>query len=92
LGRRDGIFVGVCFVEWSNSQVILMACGLNFTSQPIINEGKDGLVTLNGSVHIKGMYDEVIHHVKLSRNLLATCGDQINYGMYVRVSRPLLLN
>jgi hypothetical protein len=38
-------------------------------------EGKDGLVTLNGSVHIKGMYDEVIHHVKLSRSLLATCGD-----------------
>jgi hypothetical protein len=38
-------------------------------------EGKDGSVTLNGSVHIKNMYDEVIHHVKLSRNLLATCGD-----------------
>jgi hypothetical protein len=38
-------------------------------------EGKDGSVTLNGSVHIKGMYDEVIHHVKLSRSLLATCGD-----------------
>jgi hypothetical protein len=55
-------------------------------------EGKDGSVTLNGSVHIKGMYDEVIHHVKLSRNLLATCGDRMNYGMYVRMSRPLLLN
>jgi hypothetical protein len=55
-------------------------------------EGKDGSVTFNGSVHIKNMYDEVIHHVKLSRNLLATCGDQMNYGMYVRVSRPLLLN
>jgi hypothetical protein len=37
-------------------------------------EGKDGSVTLNESVHIKGMYDEVIHHVKLSRNLLATWG------------------
>lgn len=86
MGRIDGIFVGVCFVEWSNSQVILMACGLNFTSQPIIKEGKDSLATLNGSVHIKGMYDEVIHHVKLSRNLLATCGDQMNYGMYVQVS------
>jgi hypothetical protein len=46
-------------------------------------EEKDGLVTLNGSVHIKGMYDEVIYHVKLSRNLLATCGDRMNYGMYV---------
>jgi hypothetical protein len=34
-------------------------------------------VTFNGSVHIKNMYDEVIHHVKLSRNLLATCGDQM---------------
>jgi hypothetical protein len=55
-----------------------MACGLNFTSQPIIKEGKDSSATLNGSVHIKGMYDEVIHHVKLSRNLLATCGDQMN--------------
>jgi hypothetical protein len=63
-----------------------MACGLNFTSQPIIKEGKDSSATLNGSVHIKGMYDEVIHHVKLSRNLLATCGDQMNYGMYVQVS------
>ena len=86
MGRIDGIFVGVCFVEWSNSQVILMACGLNFTSQLIIKEGKDSSATLNGSVHIKGMYDEVIHHVKLSRNLLATCGDQMNYGMYVQVS------
>jgi hypothetical protein len=56
------------------------------------NKGKDGSVTLNGSVHIKGMYDEVIHHVKLSRSLLATCGDQMNYGVYVHVSRPLLLN
>jgi hypothetical protein len=44
-------------------------------------EGKDGSVTLNGSVHIKGMYDEIIHHVKLSRSLLATCGDQMNYGV-----------
>jgi hypothetical protein len=49
-------------------------------------------VTLNGSVHIEDMYDEVIHHVKLSRSLLATCGDRMNYGVYVRVSRPLLLN
>jgi hypothetical protein len=48
-------------------------------------EGKGGLVTLNGLMHIKGMYDEVIHHVKLSRSLLATCGDQMNYGMYVCV-------
>jgi hypothetical protein len=55
-------------------------------------EGKDASVTLNGSVHIKGMYDEIIHHVKLSRSLLATCGDWMNYGMYVHVSRPLLLN
>jgi hypothetical protein len=56
-------------------------------------EGKDGSVTLNGSVHIKGMNDEVIHHVKLSRSLLvATCGDRMNYGMYMRVSQPLLLN
>jgi hypothetical protein len=55
-------------------------------------EGKDGLVTLNGSVHIKGMYDEIIHHVKLSRSLLATCRDQMNYGVYMHVSRPLLLN
>jgi hypothetical protein len=55
-------------------------------------EGKDGLVTLNGLVHIKGMYDEVIHHVKLSRSLLATFGDRMNYGMYVHVSWPLLLN
>jgi hypothetical protein len=55
-------------------------------------EGKDGSVTLNGLVHIKNMYDEVIHHVKLSRNLLATCRDRMNYGMYVQVSRPLLLN
>ena len=69
-----------------------MACGLNFTSQPIIKEGKDSLATLNGLVYIKGMYDEVIHHVKLSRNLLATCRDRMNYGMYVRVSQLLLLN
>jgi hypothetical protein len=55
-------------------------------------EGKDGSVTLNGSVHIKGMYDEIIHHVKLSRSLLTTCGDRMNYGVYVHVSRPLLLN
>ena len=55
-------------------------------------EGKDGSVTLNGLVHIKNMYDEVIHHVKLSRSLLAICGDQMNYGVYVHVSRPLLLN
>ncbi len=55
-------------------------------------EGKDGLVTLNGSVHIKGTYDEIIHHVKLSRSLLANGGDRMNYGMYMRVSRPLLLN
>jgi hypothetical protein len=55
-------------------------------------EGMDGSVTLNGLVHIKGMYDEVIHHVKLSRSLLATCGDRMNYGVYMRVSRPLLLN
>ena len=46
-------------------------------------EGMDGSVTLNGSVHIKGMYDEVIHHVKLSRSLLATCGDRMNYGVCV---------
>jgi hypothetical protein len=32
-------------------------------------EGKGGSVTLNRLVHIKGMYDEVIHHVKLSRSL-----------------------
>jgi hypothetical protein len=49
-------------------------------------EGKDRSVTLNGSVHIKGMYDEVIHHAKLSRSFLATCGDRMNYGVYVRVS------
>jgi len=55
-------------------------------------EGKDGSVTLNGSMYIKDIYDEVIHHVKLSRSLLATCGDRMNYDVYVRVSRPLLLN
>jgi hypothetical protein len=55
-------------------------------------EGKDGSVTLNGLVYIMGMYDDIIHHVKLSRSLLATCGDQMNYGMYVHVSRLLLLN
>jgi hypothetical protein len=49
-------------------------------------EGKDGSVTLNGLLYIMGMYDEVIHHVKLSRSLLATCRDQMNYGVYVHMS------
>ena len=86
MGRRDGTFVGVCFVEWSNSQVILKARRLQFYLPA------DGSVTLNGSMYIKDMYDEVIHHVKLSRSLLTTCGDRMNYDVYVRVSRPLLLN
>jgi hypothetical protein len=38
VGQKRWDFVGVCFLEWSNSQVILMACGLNFTSQPIIRK------------------------------------------------------